>query len=160
MPSLLRREPLSLPGCPLRSPFQSGLGAMRGQWHSSDRVRFAGVLRLPFPPGPSVLGGASGLPGHSAGQLADHPPHPGRRCPALAHVLLPAPLLRLEMLYTTTVVSRMPTDLLSSCPTIPPASCFTQLSFFSRFGIAELACSLPWPLTAMLPSAGRCITAP
>ena len=56
MPSLLRREPLSLPGCPLRSPFQSGLGAMRGQWHSSDRVRFAGVLRLPFPPGPSVLG--------------------------------------------------------------------------------------------------------
>ncbi|XP_043734805.1 olfactory receptor 9-like [Cervus elaphus] len=50
----------------------------------------------------------------------------------------------LEMLYTTTVVPRMLADLLSSCPTIPRASCFTQMSFFSLFGIAE--CGL---LTAM-----------
>ncbi|XP_058413997.1 olfactory receptor 10P22-like [Diceros bicornis minor] len=49
-----------------------------------------------------------------------------------------------EILYTTTIVPRMLADLLSSCPTIPPASCFTQLYFFALFGIAE--CCL---LTAM-----------
>ncbi|XP_003405152.1 olfactory receptor 10P22 [Loxodonta africana] len=42
-----------------------------------------------------------------------------------------------EILYTTTTVPRMLVDLLSSCPTIPPASCFTQLYFFALFGIAE-----------------------
>uniref|UniRef100_A0A4X1W453 Olfactory receptor n=1 Tax=Sus scrofa TaxID=9823 RepID=A0A4X1W453_PIG len=49
-----------------------------------------------------------------------------------------------EILYTTTIVPRMLADLLSPCPTIPPASCFTQLYFFALFGIAE--CGL---LTAM-----------
>ncbi|KAM6215136.1 olfactory receptor 10P22-like [Rhynchocyon petersi] len=49
-----------------------------------------------------------------------------------------------EILYTTTIVPRMLVDLLSSCPTIPLASCFTQLYFFALFGIAE--CCL---LTAM-----------
>ncbi|ELV12018.1 olfactory receptor 9 [Tupaia chinensis] len=49
-----------------------------------------------------------------------------------------------EILYTTTIVPRMLADLLSSCPTIPPASCFMQLYFFALFGIAE--CGL---LTAM-----------
>ncbi|KAM5334302.1 olfactory receptor 10P1 [Glossophaga mutica] len=42
-----------------------------------------------------------------------------------------------EILYTTTIVPRMLADLLSSCPTIPLASCFTQLYFFALFGIAE-----------------------
>ncbi|KAM6154565.1 olfactory receptor 10P22-like [Erethizon dorsatum] len=49
-----------------------------------------------------------------------------------------------EILYTTTVVPRMLVDLLSSHPTIPLASCFTQLCFFSFFGVTE--CCL---LTAM-----------
>lgn len=49
-----------------------------------------------------------------------------------------------EILYTTTIVPRMLADLRSSCPTIPLASCFTQLYFFALFGIAE--CCL---LTAM-----------
>ncbi|KAM8804060.1 LOW QUALITY PROTEIN: olfactory receptor 10P1 [Rhynchonycteris naso] len=39
--------------------------------------------------------------------------------------------------YTTTIMSRMLADLLSSCPTISPASCFTQLYFFALFGITE-----------------------
>ncbi|XP_042554968.1 olfactory receptor 9-like [Dipodomys spectabilis] len=42
-----------------------------------------------------------------------------------------------EILYTTTIVPRMLRDLLSSRPTIPLASCFTQLYFFALFGIAE-----------------------
>ncbi|XP_048197101.1 olfactory receptor 9-like [Perognathus longimembris pacificus] len=42
-----------------------------------------------------------------------------------------------EILYTTTIVPRMLRDLLSSCPTIPLGSCFTQLYFFALFGIAE-----------------------
>ncbi|KAM4881094.1 olfactory receptor 10P22-like [Thomomys bottae] len=42
-----------------------------------------------------------------------------------------------EVLYSTTVVPRMLGDLRSSCPTIPLASCFTQLYFFALFGIAE-----------------------
>uniref|UniRef100_A0A671EFF0 Olfactory receptor n=1 Tax=Rhinolophus ferrumequinum TaxID=59479 RepID=A0A671EFF0_RHIFE len=49
-----------------------------------------------------------------------------------------------ETLYTTTIVPRMLADLLSSCPTIPSAICFTQLYFFVLFGITE--CCL---LTAM-----------
>ncbi|XP_051026169.1 olfactory receptor 9 [Acomys russatus] len=49
-----------------------------------------------------------------------------------------------EILYTTTIVPRMLVDLRSSRPTIPLASCFTQLYFFALFGIAE--CCL---LTAM-----------
>ncbi|XP_076709119.1 LOW QUALITY PROTEIN: olfactory receptor 10P22-like [Callospermophilus lateralis] len=49
-----------------------------------------------------------------------------------------------EVLYTTTIVPRMLADLLSSCPIIPRASCFTQLYFFALFGITE--CCL---LTAM-----------
>ncbi|KAM6154233.1 olfactory receptor 10P22-like [Erethizon dorsatum] len=49
-----------------------------------------------------------------------------------------------EILYTTTVVPRMLVDLLSSHPTILLASCFTQLYFFSCFGVTE--CCL---LTAM-----------
>ncbi|OBS71063.1 hypothetical protein A6R68_00450, partial [Neotoma lepida] len=49
-----------------------------------------------------------------------------------------------EILYTTTIVPRMLADLRSSYPTIPRASCFTQLYFFALFGIAE--CCL---LTAM-----------
>uniref|UniRef100_A0A4W2G4N7 G-protein coupled receptors family 1 profile domain-containing protein n=1 Tax=Bos indicus x Bos taurus TaxID=30522 RepID=A0A4W2G4N7_BOBOX len=43
----------------------------------------------------------------------------------------------LEILYTMTVVPRMLADLLSSCPTILRASCFTQMYFFSLFGITE-----------------------
>ncbi|XP_063110287.1 olfactory receptor 10P22-like [Cavia porcellus] len=49
-----------------------------------------------------------------------------------------------EILYTTTIVPRMLVDLLCSHPTIPLASCFTQMYFFSFFGITE--CCL---LTAM-----------
>ncbi|XP_047595539.1 LOW QUALITY PROTEIN: olfactory receptor 9-like [Lutra lutra] len=49
-----------------------------------------------------------------------------------------------EILYTTTIMPRMLADLLASCPTISPASCFTQLYFFALFGITE--CCL---LTAM-----------
>ncbi|XP_003476031.1 olfactory receptor 10P22-like [Cavia porcellus] len=49
-----------------------------------------------------------------------------------------------EILYTTTIVPRMLVDLLSSHPTIPLASCFTQMYFFSFFGVTE--CCL---LTAM-----------
>lgn len=49
-----------------------------------------------------------------------------------------------EILYTTTIVPRMLADLRSSCPTIPLGSCFTQLYFFSLFGVTE--CCL---LTAM-----------
>ncbi|XP_074077126.1 olfactory receptor 10P22-like [Macrotis lagotis] len=43
----------------------------------------------------------------------------------------------IEILYTTTVVPRMLTDLLFSHPAISLASCCTQLYFFSLFGIAE-----------------------
>ena len=50
----------------------------------------------------------------------------------------------MELLYTMTVVPKMLADLLSSCPTILPVSCFTQLYLFSLFGITE--CGL---LTAM-----------
>ncbi|XP_027710734.1 olfactory receptor 9 [Vombatus ursinus] len=50
----------------------------------------------------------------------------------------------IEILYTTTIVPRMLTDLLSSHPAISPASCFTQMYFFALFGVAE--CCL---LTAM-----------
>ncbi|XP_049639997.1 olfactory receptor 9-like [Suncus etruscus] len=50
----------------------------------------------------------------------------------------------LEILYTTTIVPRMLADLLSSCPTISAASCFTQMYFFALFGVTE--CCL---LTAM-----------
>ncbi|XP_072506468.1 olfactory receptor 10P22-like [Notamacropus eugenii] len=50
----------------------------------------------------------------------------------------------IEILYTTTVVPRMLTDLLCSHPAMSPASCFTQMYFFALFGIAE--CCL---LTAM-----------
>ncbi|KAM6154563.1 LOW QUALITY PROTEIN: olfactory receptor 10P22-like [Erethizon dorsatum] len=50
----------------------------------------------------------------------------------------------LEIFYTTTIVPRMLVDLLSSHPTIPLASCFTQMYFFSCFGVTE--CCL---LTAM-----------
>ncbi|XP_046322442.1 LOW QUALITY PROTEIN: olfactory receptor 10P22-like [Marmota monax] len=46
-----------------------------------------------------------------------------------------------EVLYTTTIVPRMLADLLSSCPTIPRASCFTQLYFFALFGIMECCLS-------------------
>uniref|UniRef100_A0A4X2JQI9 Olfactory receptor n=1 Tax=Vombatus ursinus TaxID=29139 RepID=A0A4X2JQI9_VOMUR len=53
-------------------------------------------------------------------------------------------LSMIEILYTTTIVPRMLTDLLSSHPAISPASCFTQMYFFALFGIAE--CCL---LTAM-----------
>ncbi|MBZ3891614.1 Olfactory receptor 9 [Sciurus carolinensis] len=42
-----------------------------------------------------------------------------------------------EILYTTTIVPRMLADLLSSRPTIPRASCFTQLYFFALFGVTE-----------------------
>lgn len=42
-----------------------------------------------------------------------------------------------EIFYTTTIVPRMLADLLSSCPTIPLASCFTQMYFFALFGITE-----------------------
>ncbi|XP_075409357.1 olfactory receptor 10P22-like [Tenrec ecaudatus] len=49
-----------------------------------------------------------------------------------------------EIFYTTTIVPRMLGDLLASHPTIPTASCFTQLYFFALFGITE--CCL---LTAM-----------
>ncbi|XP_016282632.2 olfactory receptor 9-like [Monodelphis domestica] len=50
----------------------------------------------------------------------------------------------IEILYTTTIVPRMLSDLLSSYPVISPAGCFTQMYFFALFGIAE--CCL---LTAM-----------
>ncbi|XP_074076823.1 olfactory receptor 10P22-like [Macrotis lagotis] len=43
----------------------------------------------------------------------------------------------IEILYTTTVVPRMLTDLLFSHPAISRASCCTQLYFFALFGIAE-----------------------
>ncbi|XP_004861457.1 olfactory receptor 9-like [Heterocephalus glaber] len=49
-----------------------------------------------------------------------------------------------EILYTTTIVPRMLADLMSTHPTIPLVSCFTQLYFFSFFGVIE--CCL---LTAM-----------
>ncbi|XP_013376319.1 PREDICTED: olfactory receptor 9-like [Chinchilla lanigera] len=49
-----------------------------------------------------------------------------------------------EILYTSTTVPKMLVDLLSTHPTIPLASCFTQMYFFALFGIAE--CCL---LTAM-----------
>ncbi|KAM5287950.1 olfactory receptor 10P22-like [Ctenodactylus gundi] len=49
-----------------------------------------------------------------------------------------------EILYTTTIVPRMLADLRSSRPAIPLASCFTQLYFFTLFGVTE--CCL---LTAM-----------
>ncbi|XP_056656950.1 olfactory receptor 9-like [Monodelphis domestica] len=53
-------------------------------------------------------------------------------------------LSMLEILYTTTIVPRMLSDLFSSHPVISPAGCFTQVYFFALFGIAE--CCL---LTAM-----------
>ncbi|XP_056656948.1 olfactory receptor 9-like [Monodelphis domestica] len=53
-------------------------------------------------------------------------------------------LSMIEILYTTTIVPRMLSDLLSSHPVISHASCFTQMYFFILFGIAE--CCL---LTAM-----------
>ncbi|XP_056656945.1 olfactory receptor 9-like [Monodelphis domestica] len=53
-------------------------------------------------------------------------------------------LSMIEILYTTTIVPRMLSDLLSSHPIISTAGCFTQMYFFALFGIAE--CSL---LTAM-----------
>ncbi|XP_072506511.1 olfactory receptor 10P22-like [Notamacropus eugenii] len=53
-------------------------------------------------------------------------------------------LSMIEILYTTTIVPRMLTDLLCSHPAMSPASCFTQMYFFILFGIAE--CCL---LTAM-----------
>ncbi|XP_004861459.1 olfactory receptor 9-like [Heterocephalus glaber] len=49
-----------------------------------------------------------------------------------------------EILYTTTIVPRMLGDLMSTHPAIPLASCFTQMYFFSFFGVTE--CCL---LTAM-----------
>ncbi|XP_004861458.1 olfactory receptor 9 [Heterocephalus glaber] len=49
-----------------------------------------------------------------------------------------------EILYTTTIVPRMLADLKSTHPTISLASCFTQMYFFSFFGVTE--CCL---LTAM-----------
>ncbi|XP_068952865.1 olfactory receptor 10P22-like [Petaurus breviceps papuanus] len=49
-----------------------------------------------------------------------------------------------EILYTTSIVPRLLTDLLFSHPAMSPASCFTQMYFFMLFGIAE--CCL---LTAM-----------
>ncbi|KFO24599.1 olfactory receptor 9 [Fukomys damarensis] len=49
-----------------------------------------------------------------------------------------------EILYTTTIVPRMLADLMSTHPTIPLVSCFTQMYFFSCFGVTE--CCL---LTAM-----------
>ncbi|TEA33938.1 hypothetical protein DBR06_SOUSAS2310032, partial [Sousa chinensis] len=65
------------------------------------------------------------------------PPHPGRRCPALAHMHF---FLRhfsvAGLLYTKTIVPRMLADLLSSVPAIPPTGCFTQL-YFSLPVIAE-----------------------
>ncbi|XP_004647179.1 olfactory receptor 9-like [Octodon degus] len=42
-----------------------------------------------------------------------------------------------EILYTTTIVPRMLADLLSTHPTIPLVGCFTQLYFFSFFGVIE-----------------------
>ncbi|XP_036618088.1 olfactory receptor 9-like [Trichosurus vulpecula] len=53
-------------------------------------------------------------------------------------------LSTIEILYTTTIVPRMLTDLLFSHPAMSPASCFSQMYFFALFGIAE--CCL---LTAM-----------
>ncbi|XP_001376239.3 olfactory receptor 9-like [Monodelphis domestica] len=53
-------------------------------------------------------------------------------------------LSMIEIFYTTTIVPRMLSDLLSSHPVISPADCFTQMYFFILFGIAE--CCL---LTAM-----------
>ncbi|XP_072506477.1 olfactory receptor 10P22-like [Notamacropus eugenii] len=53
-------------------------------------------------------------------------------------------LSMVEILYTTTIVPRMLTDLLFSHPVMSPGSCFTQMYFFALFGIAE--CFL---LTAM-----------
>ncbi|XP_044535507.1 olfactory receptor 9-like [Gracilinanus agilis] len=46
-------------------------------------------------------------------------------------------LSMIEILYTTTIVPRMLSDLLSSHPVISHASCFTQMYFFILFGIAE-----------------------
>ncbi|XP_001376163.3 olfactory receptor 9-like [Monodelphis domestica] len=46
-------------------------------------------------------------------------------------------LSMLEIFYTTTIVPRMLSDLLSSHPVISIASCFTQMYFFILFGIAE-----------------------
>ncbi|XP_056653954.1 olfactory receptor 9-like [Monodelphis domestica] len=53
-------------------------------------------------------------------------------------------LSMLEILYTTSIVPRMLSDLLSSYPVISFAGCFTQVYFFTLFGITE--CCL---LTAM-----------
>ncbi|KAM9674079.1 LOW QUALITY PROTEIN: olfactory receptor 10P22-like [Trichechus inunguis] len=74
-----------------------------------------------------------------------------------------------EILYTTTIVPRMLVDLLSSCPTIPPASCFTQLYFFALFGIAECClltvmaydcyAAICWPLHyTTLMNRGACVS--
>ena len=145
MPSLRQLGPLSLPGCPLHSPFQSGPGDMRGG-NGTAVTEFVllgfsgyGSLRGPLFWGVLLVYLVT-LLGNSLIILL-----------TLADAALHSPMyffLRhfsgLEMLYTTTVVPRMLADLLSSCPTILPASCFTQLYFFSLFGIAE--CGL---LTAM-----------
>ncbi|XP_068952966.1 olfactory receptor 10P22-like [Petaurus breviceps papuanus] len=46
-------------------------------------------------------------------------------------------LSMIEILYTTSVVPRMLTDILFSHPAMSPASCFTQMYFYALFGIAE-----------------------
>ncbi|XP_001362561.3 olfactory receptor 9-like [Monodelphis domestica] len=52
----------------------------------------------------------------------------------------------LEILYTTTIVPRMLSDLLSSHPVISPASCFIQMYFFALFGGTEccLLCAMAY----------------
>ncbi|KAF0883406.1 OLF9 protein, partial [Crocuta crocuta] len=151
-PFLLQREPLSLPGCLLvlheplpGSFFQCGLEDM-GSGNGTAVTEFVllgfsgfGSLRGPLFWGVlciylvTLLGNSLIL----LLTLAD----PALRSPMyffLRH------FSTVEILYTTTIVPRMLADLLASCPTISPASCFTQLYFYALFGIAE--CCL---LTAM-----------
>ena len=145
MPSLLQLEPLLLPGCPLHSPFQSGLGDTRGGNGTAVTefvlLGFSGYGSLW---GPLFWGVLLVYLVTLLGNLLII-------LLTLADAALHVPMyffLRhfsgLEILYTMTVVPRMLADLLSSCPTILRASCFTQMYFFSLFGITE--CGL---LTAM-----------
>ncbi|XP_056656947.1 olfactory receptor 9-like [Monodelphis domestica] len=52
----------------------------------------------------------------------------------------------IEILYTTSIVPRMLSDLFSSYPVISPAGCFTQMYFFTLLGVAEccLLCAMAY----------------
>ena len=143
------------------TPFQSGLRAMRG----GNGTAVTEFVLLGFSSYRSLWGPS--VPGVLLVYLVTLLGNSLLVLLTLADAALCSPMyffLRhfsgLELLYTMTVVPRMLADLLSSCPTILPVSCFTSCIYSHCLASLNVACSLPWPMTTMLPSAGCCIIPP